>query len=67
MGDVTYIAHQAEQRVYKKVLERVRARINYWNSVAYDKRQAGIDDTDGCARAGALQILEQEIKRWKAE
>lgn len=42
---------KAERRGMVRAAEIAREREVYWNSVAYDKRQAGQDDSFACASA----------------
>ena len=47
------------QSALKDTLDHCDERDNYWNTVAYEKRQAGKDDTSACARAAeAARIAE---------
>ena len=38
---------------------------NYWNSVAYDKRQAGLSDNQACHAANETQRLAAAIRAMK--
>lgn len=38
---------------------------NYWNTVAYDKRQAGMDDSFACASASAYAHMGQALRAMK--
>lgn len=57
------VVREAITREREACVEIVGGAENYWNSVAYDRRQAGRDDTDPAARAGVAMLLGQRIRQ----
>lgn len=48
----------AERTDLDPIFAYVREQINYWNKVAFDRRQAGRSDNFACAQASAFQHME---------
>ena len=51
------VKHEREECV--KIADE---RDNYWNTVAYDQRQAGKSDIDASARAGSAMVIASAIR-----
>ena len=66
MGEVTNLVRAARRDALTQVLTLLREQDNYWNSVAYDKRQAGKSDIGPSARAGQSMSLAVFVERMRA-